>query len=78
MKALVSPNEWAFSYNGDCLGQRIAQVSVSVFPVASPLFWVDCPDDCAADLWYYTDGQCLPKPLPPPQPEEPQPEEPQP
>lgn len=73
MKALVSPNEKAYSYDWVLLGQRIAQVSEAEFPVAPPLFWTDCPDDCAADSWYYSDGQCLPKPVPPPEP--PQPEE---
>lgn len=70
MKALISPQEKAYSYDGTLLGERIAQVSESDFPVAPPLFWVDCPIDCEADLWYYLDGQCLPKPVPPPQPEE--------
>jgi hypothetical protein len=70
MKALISPNEKAFSYDGVLLGQRVAQVNDIEFPVALPLFWTDCPDDCVADLWYYSNGQCLPKPVPPPQPEE--------
>lgn len=65
MKALVSPNEKAYSYYGTLLGQRIAQVDEVGFPVATPLFWVNCPSHCAADLWYYSSGQCLPKPLPP-------------
>lgn len=65
MKALISPNEPAKSYDGSILGQRIAQVSEVDFPIAPPLFWVDCPMDCAADLWYYFDGQCLEKPVPP-------------
>lgn len=72
MKALISPNEKAYSYDGVLLGQRIAQVSDTTFLVAPPLFWTDCSDDCAADLWYYSNGQCLPKPVPPP---DPQPEE---
>lgn len=72
MKALVSPNENALSYDEMILGKRIAQVSDVEFLIAPPLFWTDCPDDCVADLWYYSDGQCLPKPVPPP---EPQPEE---
>jgi hypothetical protein len=67
MKALISPNEPAYSYDGTLLGQRIAQVSDTPFSVAPPLFWTDCPDDCVADFWYYSSGQCLPKPV---QPEE--------
>jgi hypothetical protein len=71
MKALISPNEQALSYDGSVLGQRIAQVEEIEFPIASPLFWVDCPNDCKPDLWYYLDGQCIPKPLPPePDPQE--------
>ena len=73
MKALISPNEPAYSYGGNLLGYRVAQVNDVEFPVAPPLFWTDCPDDCVADLWYYSSGQCLPKPVPPPEPE-PQPE----
>ena len=46
MKALISPNE----------NNRICQVEVTDFPVAEPLFWVDCPADCTA-RWSYVDGQ---------------------
>ena len=72
MMALISPNEKVYSYDGVFIGSRIAQVSEEEFQVAPPLFWASCPDDCTADLWYYSEGQCLPKPVPPP---EPQPEE---
>lgn len=65
MKALVSPNEKSYSYDGILLGERIAQVQETEFSVAPPLFWCDCPIDCVADQWYYSDGQCLPKPIPP-------------
>lgn len=73
MQALISPNEKAYSYDGTLLGQRIAQVQENTFPVAPPLFWTVCPVDCVADLWYYSNSQCLPKPVPPP-PDPPQPE----
>ena len=45
--------------------QRVAQVEPDnrVFEVAQPLFWVDCPDNCAQDQWYYKDGQVQIKPL---------------
>lgn len=69
MEALISPSEAAYSYDGTLLGQRIAQVREFEFPIALPLFWTGCPSDCVADLWYYSDGQCLPKPVAP-QPEE--------
>ena len=44
--------------------QRVAQVEPDnqTFPVALPLHWVDCPDDCQADAWYFKDGQVFIKP----------------
>lgn len=42
MKALISPSE----------NNRIAQVSLNDFPVAEPLYWLDCPDDCTTE-WVY-------------------------
>lgn len=44
--------------------QRVAEVKSDneVFQVAQPLFWVDCPDDCVADQWYYKDGNVQVKP----------------
>lgn len=38
--------------------QRVAEVEpdTNVFEVAPPLYWVDCPDDCSADAWYFKDG----------------------
>lgn len=47
MKALISPNE----PRGE--GLRVAEVMSSEFPVAEPLFWVDCPDEVVADMWIY-------------------------
>lgn len=70
MKALVSSSEQALSYNGEVLGLRIVEVRETEFPVAPQLFWVDCPIDCMADVWYYSDGECLKKPEPPPPPPE--------
>jgi len=32
---------------------RICEVTQSDFPVAEPLFWVDCADDVLPDDWYY-------------------------
>ncbi len=32
---------------------RLAEVIDHEFDVAEPLFWVDCPDEAIADLWYY-------------------------
>ena len=60
--ALISPNETAWTYTWDQGKQvtveipnsyRVAEVSDVAFEVAPPLFWVDCADNVAADLWYY-------------------------
>jgi len=42
MKALISPLE----------NNRIAQVAAQDFPIAEPLYWIDCPDNCTTD-WTY-------------------------
>lgn len=67
MKALVSPNEKIYSYDGIELGLRIADVRDKAYQVASPLFWIDCPDNCVSYLVYYLDGKIYdrPSPLPP-------------
>jgi hypothetical protein len=45
--------------------QRLAQVEPDdkIFDVAQPLHWVDCPENCVADEWYYKDGQIVKKPI---------------
>lgn len=47
MKALISPIE----------NNRVVQVEVeeNIFPIAEPLYWIDCPDDCTTD-WTYVYG----------------------
>ena len=36
---------------------RIAQVEFEeLFPVEPPMAWVDCPDDCLAYAWTYSEG----------------------
>ena len=52
-KALISPNEKVFNSDGVEIGERVAEVAVSDFPVAPPLFWIDCNDDVEADVYYY-------------------------
>lgn len=56
MQALISPND----------DNRIAQVEPddNIFPVAPPLFWATCPENCVADQWTYVDGVFEP-PVPP-------------
>lgn len=47
-------------------GQRVAEVSAAPFPVAQPLYWLDCPDDIVADINYYdTVSQTFPLMLEP-------------
>lgn len=50
MKALIVSSE----------NNRIAEVAAQDFPVALPLYWVDCPDDCTTE-WSY-DGIEFKKP----------------
>lgn len=54
-KALISPIEKIYFNNGT-VGSRVAQVTDAEFPVAAPLFWIDCVDECVADKWYYSDS----------------------
>jgi hypothetical protein len=37
---------------------RVAEVEPDekVFEVAAPLYWIDCPEDCTAEGWYFKDG----------------------
>jgi hypothetical protein len=70
MFALISPNEEAWSNSNPpqpavILGQRVAEVSASEFPVASPLFWLPCANDVVADQYYYdpADQQIKAKPV---------------
>lgn len=69
--ALISPNEKIFS-SPDQTGVRIAQVveAGADFPVAPPLFWTECADDCDPNTWWYYEGSCQPKPIPVPTAEE--------
>ena len=48
-KALVCPNEPVTN------GYRIAQVELpeNVFPMAEPLYWMDCDNEVVADQWYF-------------------------
>jgi hypothetical protein len=62
-KALISPNEHV-DIDDEHIGYRVAEVTNGEFEVASPLFWIDCPDGCLADIWYYNteSKECLIKP----------------
>ena len=50
---------------------RVAEVVAddATFEVYHTLIWVDCPDDCQSDAWYYKDGEVYIKPEDAPQPE---------
>lgn len=65
MKALISPNEQVNGANG-YLGQRIAQVepNENIFPVAPPLYWLDCNDDVNASEYYFDNNDDLIKKIP--------------
>jgi hypothetical protein len=55
----VEPPQWSPVYSEILNCQRVAQVEPDnqTFPVAEPLYWFDCPDNCQADAWYFKDGQ---------------------
>lgn len=55
-------DQWQPVYSEILNCQRVAEVEPTSFEVAPPLFWVDCPEDCKADQWYFKDGQCFIKP----------------
>lgn len=65
MRSLISPNEQVVNYDGAVLGSRIVQVAEVEFPVAEPLFWVECAVIVVADEFYWADGEILPIPSPP-------------
>jgi hypothetical protein len=63
-KALISPNEQVSYVSGwtsknDPIfttipnSSRVAEICDTSFEVAAPLFWMDCENNVAADLWYY-------------------------
>lgn len=54
MKALISPLE----------NNRIAEVAVEEFPIAKPLYWVECPDVVTTE-WSFKNGNFY-EPVPSP------------
>ena len=44
--------------------QRVAQVEPdnNTFLTHESLIWLDCPDNCVMDEWYFKDGQIIKKP----------------
>jgi hypothetical protein len=54
-RALISPLEVRLDNNGN-EGMRVALVVDEEFPVAEPLHWVKCPNECVQDKWVYVNG----------------------
>lgn len=87
-KALIDPNalavylmEWVknpVTDNYDPVfkeltnSSRVADVADAEFPVAEPLFWIDCADDVVPDIWYYNNvtSEILLVPSPPRHPKQ--------
>jgi hypothetical protein len=44
---------------------RVAEIADQTFPVAEPLFWVDCGDDVVADQWYFDTSDSVIYVIPP-------------
>mgnify|MGYP006275283255 CR=1 FL=1 len=65
--ALISPSELVYSYDGTLIGERIAEVSQNPFPIAEPLYWIECADEVNAEEWYFQTetASCQLIPLPP-------------
>ena len=63
MKALISPIEevkYISLWNKGIpiytvLGKRVAEVTNNEFPVAEPLFWIDCETNITAENYYYNE-----------------------
>lgn len=55
MKALISPQE----------NNRICEIvaNTKIFPVAEPLYWLDCPSNCTTE-WIYNGSDFI-APIPP-------------
>lgn len=83
-KALISPNEtvsylsgWTSNkpyqpiYSVIADAARVAEICDVDFPIAPPLFWIDCADNVVADEWYYNKitQQLIPVPPPAPRPD---------
>jgi hypothetical protein len=38
------------------VGKRVCEVAENEFPVASPLFWIECNSSIVADFYYYDEA----------------------
>jgi len=59
MKALISQSEPAAT------GLRVCDVAVEPFEVHEGLFWVDCPDYCKPDHFFWDGAAIQPMPQDP-------------
>jgi len=80
--ALISPNEQVSQVTGwekvnnqwipistvIANAQRVAEVATNTFPIAEPLFWVECADNVIADEYYYDSVTLAIVKVPPPAP----------
>lgn len=68
-----SPYKYLPVYTPIANSARVAETAASEFPVAEPLFWVQCADDVAADQWYFdmVTQMCSAVPAPAPYPDAP-------
>jgi hypothetical protein len=59
-QALISPDE-IIVWEENNIGVRIAQVVIEgkTFPVADPLYWIDCNDDVVADIYYLSNNNII-------------------
>lgn len=64
-KALISPLEQIFDFEGTEIGARVCQVEDQIFEVAEPMFWTDCDDQVVADRWYFDTLSTQIKEVPP-------------
>ena len=70
-KALISPNELRYGDEEKSQsGYRVAEISNAEFEVASPLFWIDVPDDTVENEKYYDPSDQLLKDIYVPSPED--------
>lgn len=71
-KALISPNQPCMSFDDPPikLGSYVVEVSDAEFPVAKPLFWVECPDEIISYQYFWNEGSFSPVPTYEPTPVE--------
>jgi len=66
-QALISPDEIVTYTYVDPVqsGQRVVDVADQPFPIAPPLFWMECADDVKPDYYYFDPTNQSFQPVPP-------------